>query len=119
MFKPIFAATVAIAAITAAPAAFASDDIARDKYAGVFDDSNSHYLDYKTDLSEARRELKNDLAGADSDADRAEVISEFEREVADAESDFIKEMAEDGVVLRRGRVTVEDEIAALVAVPRY
>ncbi|HTG38905.1 hypothetical protein [Sphingomonas sp.] len=115
MFKPMFACAAAIAALTAAPAAIAGGD----KYAGMFDDSNSHYLDYKTDLSEARRELRNDLEGADSAADRAEVVSEFEREVADAESDFIKEMAEDGVVLRRGTVTVEPEIAALVAVPRY
>ncbi|MEZ0495712.1 hypothetical protein [Sphingomonas sp. IW22] len=114
MIKPMFACAAAIAALTAAPAAMAGD-----KYAGMFDDSNSHYLDYKTDLSEARRELKNDLRGADSDADRAEVIAEFEREVADAETDFIKEMAEDGVVLRRGTVTVEPEVAALVAVPRY
>ncbi len=114
MFKPIFTAAAAFAAMTAAPAAFAGD-----KYEGVFDDSNSHYLDYKTDLSEARRELKNDLEGASTPADRAEVIAEFEREVADAESDFIKEMAEDGIVLRRGTVTVEPEIAALVAVPRY
>ncbi|WP_315763714.1 hypothetical protein [Sphingomonas sp. Y38-1Y] len=119
MFKPIFATAAALAALTAAPAAFAGDEIGRDKYVGLFDDSNSHYLDYKTDLSEARRELKKDLEDADSPADRAEVIGEFEREVADAETDFIKEMAERGVVLRRGTVTVEPEIAALVAVPRY
>lgn len=119
MFKPIFTAAAVFAAMTAAPAAFAGSDQGRDKYEGVFDDSNAHYLDYKTDLSEARRELKNDLEGASSDADRAEVISEFEREIADAENDFIKEMAEDGVVLRRGIVTVEPEVAALVAIPRY
>lgn len=118
MLKPMFACAAAIAALTAAPA-MAADERGRDRYAGMFDDSNSHYLDYKTDLSEARRELKNDLEGADSPADRAEVINEFEREVADAESDFIKEMAEDGIVLRRGIVTAEPDVAALVVVPRY
>jgi hypothetical protein len=118
MFKPMFACAAAVAALTAVPA-IAGDEHGRDRYAGMFDDSNSHYLDYKTDLSEARRELKKDLEDADSPADRAEVIGEFEREIADAETDFIKEMAEDGIVLRRGTVTVEPEIVGLVTVPRY
>lgn len=115
MFKPIFACAATLAALTAAPAVASGHD----RYSGLFDDSNSHYLDYKTDISEAKRELRNDLNSADSEADRIEVIAEFDREIADAETDFIKEMAEQGVVLPRGRVTVESEVAALVAVPRY
>ncbi|MGC6399892.1 hypothetical protein ACNI3Q_04860 [Sphingomonas sp. FW199] len=89
-----------------------------DRYAAIFSDSNSHYLDYKTDLSEAKRELESDLRSADSDSDRIEAYAEYEREVADAEGDFRKEMAERGVLLRRGTVTVEEDLA--VAIPsRY
>ncbi|MDG5488455.1 hypothetical protein NYR55_07485 [Sphingomonas sp. BGYR3] len=78
-----------------------------DRHAAIFSDSNSHYLDYQTDLSEAKRELQNDLRSADSDSDRIEAYAEYEREVADAEGDFRKEMAERGVLFRRGTVTVE------------
>ncbi|SEJ60562.1 hypothetical protein SAMN05428950_102213 [Sphingomonas sp. OV641] len=75
---------------------------------GVYNDSNSHYLDYKTDLSEARRELRSDLARANDKADRVDAWSEYRREVADARHDFDKEMAERGVtVTRRPSVTVE------------
>lgn len=112
MLKPILATLAAATAFTAAPAT------AHDRYAGVFDDSNSHYLDYKTDISEARRELQNDLRGADNRADRMAAHAEFDREIADAEVDFRKEMAEQGIMIGRGRVTVEPEIAAIVRVPR-
>lgn len=77
--------------------------------AAVYDDSNSRYLDYKTDLSEARRELRSDLARANDEGDRIDAWAEYRREVADARHDFAKEMAERGVIVqRRATVTVED-----------
>ena len=75
---------------------------------GVYDDSNSHYLDYKTDLSEARRELRKDLARANDPGDRIDAWAEYRREIADARHDFAKEMAERGVIVtRRPSVSVE------------
>lgn len=78
----------------------------------VFSDSNPRYLDYKTDLSEARRELRNDLRDADDAADRVDAWAEYRREVADAKHDFRKEMAERGVNVTermlRGSVRVGD-----------
>lgn len=86
----------------------ASPTLAKDRGGPVFDDSNSHYLDYKTDLSEAKRELRKDLARADDEADRVDAYAEYEAEVADAEKDFRKEMAERGILLPRGQVIIED-----------
>jgi hypothetical protein len=76
----------------------------------VYSDYNHHYLDYKTDLSEAKRELRKDLARAHDAASREDAWAEYRREVADARHDFRKEMAERGVVVRGGvpTVTVED-----------
>jgi hypothetical protein len=95
---------LAIAGTTLATAAHA------DLRYGVYSDSNSHYLDYKTDLSEARRELRGDLARANDEGDRIDAWAEYRREVADARHDFAKEMAERDVrVNRRGTVTVEPD----------
>ena len=71
-------------------------------------DSNSHWLDYKTDVSEAERELDSDLARAHDEGDRADAWSEYRRELADAQHDFEKEMIERGYTLAqlRGTVTV-------------
>ena len=41
-------AAAALAAVTAAPA------LADDRAAWIYDDSNHHYLDYKTSISEAK-----------------------------------------------------------------
>jgi hypothetical protein len=102
---------LALASMTIAVAAPATArDVARPRAAAIYDDSNSHYLDYKTDLSEARRELRSDLARADDPADRIDAWAEYRREVADARHDFAKEMAEKGVIVRRHpSVTVEPE----------
>lgn len=70
------------------------------------DDSNSYWLDYKTDISEAKRELASDLRGADDENDRERAWTEYRREIADAKSDYRKEMLEKGY--RMGTVTVED-----------
>ena len=70
------------------------------------DDSNSYWLDYKTDISEAKRELSSDLRDADDESDRERAWTEYRREIAVAKSDYSKEMLEKGY--RVGTVTVED-----------
>ena len=94
--------TAAALAVLAVPA------MARDRAKPVYDDSNSHYLDYKTSISEAKRELRKDLRDADDEADRIDAYAEYEAEVADAEKDFRKEMAERGVRVPAGRVSVTE-----------
>ncbi len=96
----LLAATAA--ALTATPA------LARDRSVPVYSDYNPYYLDYKTDISEAKRELRKDLARAKDAASREDAWAEYRREVADAEHDFRKEMAERGMIVRRGRVTISD-----------
>ena len=103
--------TLAIASAALIVAIPASASSGKDRYAGrVYDDSNHFYLDYKTDLSEARRELRKDLARAKDAGDRIDAWAEYRREVADARHDFAKEMAERGVIVsnRRGQVTVTE-----------
>ena len=70
----------------------------------VQDDSNPYWLDYRTDVSEAKRELTSDLRHADDAGDRERAWSEYRREIADARADFRKEMIERGD--RVGTVTV-------------
>lgn len=111
--KTLMTAALAATMLTADPA-IAGEREHGDRYAAIFTDSNSHYLDYKTSLSEAKRELENDLRGADSESDRIEAYAEYEAEVLDAENDFRKEMAERGVVLPKGTVTVEEELAVVI-----
>ncbi|MCC2977906.1 hypothetical protein LK533_14620 [Sphingomonas sp. PL-96] len=96
-------------ALAAAGTLLAGPALAGDRNrAPVYSDSNSHYLDYKTDISEAKRELRKDLARADDPADREDAWAEYQREVADAKHDFRKEMAEEGRPIRRiPVVTVE------------
>ena len=59
-------------------------------------DSNPWWVDYKTDISEAKRELRSDLARATDYEDRVDARAEYRREVADAKYDYRKEMAERG-----------------------
>ena len=72
----------------------------------VQDDANPYWLDYRTDISEAKRELASDLRHADSESDRDRAWTEYRREIADARSDFRKEMIERGY--RVGNITVGD-----------
>lgn len=100
--------------IATAMTMLASPALARDVATeAIYTDSNSHYLDYKTSISEAKRELRKDLARADDPSDRIEAMAEYEAEIADAEKDFRKEMAERGVVLPKGTVIVEEDVALL------
>jgi len=59
-------------------------------------DSNKFWLDYTTDISEAARELKSDLARATDEEDRREARAEYVREVRDAQKDYAEEMSERG-----------------------
>ncbi|MEM9310631.1 MAG: hypothetical protein AAGA34_04220 [Pseudomonadota bacterium] len=59
-------------------------------------DSNPWWVDYKTDLSEAKRELRSDLNRATDYEDRIDAKEEYRREIADAKYDYRKEMAERG-----------------------
>ena len=59
-------------------------------------DSNPWWVDYKTDISEAKRELRSDLARATDYEDRVDAREEYRREIADAKYDYRKEMAERG-----------------------
>jgi hypothetical protein len=88
----------------AAPA-FAGRSANRDIVAPQ-DDGNPYWLDYKTDVSEAKRELASDLRGADDERDRERAWTEYHREIADAKADYRKEMLEKGY--RMGTVTVEE-----------
>ena len=106
--KMVAALAIAGTALVVALPANAGD---KNKFAyGVYSDSNPYYLDYKTDLSEAKRELRKDLRRANDAGDRMDAWREYRREVADARYDFAKEMAERGVKVstRRGSVTVSE-----------
>ncbi len=92
----------------AATVCITTPSLAKDRSVPVYSDYNPYYLDYKTDISEAKRELRSDLRRAKDASSREDAWHEYRREVADAEHDFRKEMAERGMVVRRGRVTVEE-----------
>lgn len=77
-----------------------------DRGAPPRDDSNSYWLDYKTDVSEAKRELRDDLRHAGSAQDKREAWAEYRREIADAEKDYAKQMLDKGY--RLGTVHVEE-----------
>lgn len=59
-------------------------------------DSNKWWVDYLTDISEARRELDSDLRRATDAEDRRDARREYRREIADARYDYEKEMNERG-----------------------
>lgn len=99
MRHPTILAALAAATLAATPA-FADRGLPPE------DDSNSYWLDYKTDISEAKRELRSDLKDARTERDRREAWAEYRREVADARKDYSKQMLDKGY--RLGTVTVED-----------
>lgn len=107
MSKATHIAALAAAAVTlSAVPALAHDNPPPRSW--VYSEENSHYRDMMTDLSEARRELRNDLDGADDAADAENARREYRREVADARDDFAQEMAEKGFIVRRGEVYVTE-----------
>ncbi|MEE4152710.1 MAG: hypothetical protein V2I27_00975 [Erythrobacter sp.] len=58
--------------------------------------TNKWWIDYETDISEAKRELASDLRRATDREDRFDAREEYRREVADAQYDYRKEMFERG-----------------------
>jgi len=98
--RPIFAAL----ALLAAPA-FAATPVYYPEPAPR-EDWNSYWLDYKTDISEAKRELRKDLKRAKKPSDRREAWAEYHQEIADARKDFRQEMREKGYAV--GQVSVTD-----------
>lgn len=83
----------------------AAPAIAHQRGAPPQDDSNSYWLDYKDDVSEAKRELNSDLRRADSERDRREAWAEYRRELRDAQKDYAKQMLDKGYL--PGTVIVE------------
>ncbi len=95
---------IAIAMTAAAPAVAATPVYHPEP--AVLEDHNSYWLDYKTDVSEAKRELRKDLKRAKKPSDRREAWAEYHHELADARKDFRKEMREKGYAV--GQVTVTE-----------
>lgn len=96
-----------LAAIALPTAASAADRALDDRWGepAPREDWNSYWLDYKTDVSEAKRELRKDLRRAKKPSDRREAWAEYHREITDAGKDFRKEMREKGYSV--GAVSVE------------
>ena len=99
---PATLASLAILSVLAAPAAAGAQSraiIVEGNHATRIspnNDTNPWWVDYKTDLSEAKRELRSDLARATDYEDRVDAREEYRREIADARYDYRKEMAERG-----------------------
>ena len=58
--------------------------------------TNKWWIDFQTDISEARRELRSDLRRATDAEDRRDAYDEYHNEIADAKKDYTKEMRERG-----------------------
>lgn len=96
----LFAAIAAAATLTAAPLSAGDPHIYVDRDRGLpiapNNDSNKWWLNYKTDISEAKRELASDLRRATDEEDRRDAHEEYRREILDARYDYRKEMRERG-----------------------
>lgn len=107
MFKIATLSLLAIAASANAgytvdgPAAELDIETRETPIAGLF---NAPWFNYLADLSEAEKELGNDLEGASDDEDRRDAWEEYRTELVDADKDYVQEMRERGY--RAGRVTV-------------
>lgn len=74
-------------------------------------DSNPYWLDYRTDISEARRELESDLRRATDEEDRRDARAEYYREIRDAQKDYSKEMIERGYRVVSFEADADSELA--------
>lgn len=83
------------------PAAEVNVEIRKEPIAGLY---NAPWFNYLADLSEAEKELGNDLEGSSDDEDRRDAWEEYRNELVDADKDYVQEMRERGY--RAGRVTV-------------
>lgn len=77
-------------------------------------DFNKFWLDYRTDVSEAKRELASDLDRATDEEDVREAWAEYYREIRDAQKDYTKEMSERGYRV----VSFEAEAESMLALRR-
>jgi len=94
----LLASFATIATLTVAPAA-AHDRIIVDGYRAPVapnNYTNKWWVDYQTDISEAKRELRSDLRRATDAEDRRDAYDEYHNEIADAKKDYTKEMRERG-----------------------
>lgn len=69
---------------------------------------NDYWFNYETDLAEARKELKKDLAGSSDAEDNRDAWEEYRAELADARGDYAKEMAEKGYPVGEVRVLTDN-----------
>ncbi len=98
MNRTLLVSLAAAVTVTAVPVA-AHDEIYVDGYrapASPNNDSNKWWLDYRTDISEAKRELRSDLRRATDEEDRRDAYEEYRQEIRDAKHDYRKEMRERG-----------------------
>ena len=107
IIKKTAAAATALAIAVTAPVAIAHPgaeahvDIMTQPIAGLH---SNHWYDYRSDVEEAEIELRKDLRRAKTAQDRREARREYNRELADAKHDYMKEARENGLL--RGRVIV-------------
>jgi hypothetical protein len=99
--KRLLVASLAIAGTCAgAPLAAHGPEIVVERYRSLPPSPNNFtnkwWVDYQTDISEARRELASDLRRATDAEDRRDARREYEREIEDARYDYEKEMNERG-----------------------
>ncbi|MEP0190330.1 MAG: hypothetical protein ABJP70_06905 [Erythrobacter sp.] len=98
MNRIILASLATAATLITVPAA-SHDRIIVDGYRAPIapnNDRNKWWIDYRTDISEAKRELRSDLRRATDAEDRRDAWDEYRNEIADAKKDYRKEMAERG-----------------------
>ena len=108
--RVLFASLTTAVALTAMPASahpgHNHDRIIVDGYRVPIapnNDSNKWWVDFKTDISEARRELRSDLRRATDAEDRRDAYDEYHNEIADAKKDYTKEMRERGYRVKNFR----------------
>lgn len=97
----VFAASANAGYTVDSPAAELDVETRKEPIAGLY---NAPWFNYLADLSEAEKELGNDLEGASDDEDRRDAWEEYRGELIDADKDYVQEMRERG--FRAGRVTV-------------
>ena len=68
---------------------------------------NKFWVEYYTDISEAKRELASDLKRATDAEDRREAYEEYEHEVRDARKDYAKAMSKRGYRVTSFRADAE------------
>ncbi len=99
MTRMILASIALAGTMIAAPVAAHQKGIVVDGYRVPLspnNDSNKWWLDYRTDISEAKRELASDLRRATDEEDRRDAYEEYRQEIRDARHDYRKEMTERG-----------------------